>query len=86
MSLRQSVRVIGAGALIASGLVVATTAPGASAEPCPDVEVVFARGTADAGRLGGADAPPERPSALDLLTRPLVGLSSLDLRRLRLRV
>lgn len=53
MSLRQSVRFLGAGALIASGMAVATTAPTATAEPCPDVEVVFARGTAEAPGVGG---------------------------------
>lgn len=53
MSLRQSVRLLGAGALIASGLVVGTTAPAASAEPCPDVEVVFARGTGEPPGVGG---------------------------------
>lgn len=53
MSLRRSVRVLGAGVLIAAGLAVGTTAPSASAEPCPDVEVVFARGTAEAPGVGG---------------------------------
>lgn len=53
MSLRRSVRLLGAGALIAAGLAVGTTAPSASAEPCPDVEVVFARGTAEAPGVGG---------------------------------
>ena len=53
MSIRQSVRFLGAGALIASGLVAATAVPAASAEPCPDVEVVFARGTAEAPGVGG---------------------------------
>lgn len=53
MSLRRSVRLLGAGALIAAGLAVGTTAPSTSAEPCPDVEVVFARGTAEAPGVGG---------------------------------
>jgi hypothetical protein len=53
MSLRRSVHLLGAGALIAAGLAVGTTAPSASAEPCPDVEVVFARGTAEAPGVGG---------------------------------
>ncbi len=52
MSLRQSVRVLGAGALIASGMAVGA-APAATAEPCPDVEIVFARGTAEAPGVGG---------------------------------
>ncbi|KAA0108774.1 cutinase family protein [Mycolicibacterium sp. P9-22] len=53
MSLRRSVRFLGAGALITAGLAVGTTAPAASAEPCPDVEVVFARGTSEAPGVGG---------------------------------
>ena len=53
MSLRQSVRFLGAVALIASGMVIGTVAPAASAEPCPDVEVIFARGTSEAPGVGG---------------------------------
>lgn len=53
MNLRQSVRFLGAAALIASGLVAGTAAPVAGAEPCPDVEVVFARGSAEAPGVGG---------------------------------
>lgn len=53
MNIRRSVRFLGAGALIASGLAAGATAPAASAEPCPDVEVVFARGTAEAPGVGG---------------------------------
>lgn len=51
-SLRMSARL----AAIASTLVCATTtvavAPPAAADPCPDIEVVFARGTNDAPGLG----------------------------------
>ena len=36
--------------------------------------------------LGGADALPSRPGVIDLLTSPLVGLSALDLRRIRRRL
>ena len=69
------------------GVPLATTAPAVllRAEPATGAILATAR-AALAGRLGGADAPPERPSALDLLTSPLVGLSSLDLRRLRRRL
>lgn len=43
-----------ASAVLASGAVLASTAaPSASAEPCPDVEVVFARGTAEPPGVGG---------------------------------
>ncbi|MDO4244090.1 MAG: PD-(D/E)XK nuclease family protein [Actinomyces sp.] len=38
------------------------------------------------GRLGQAGRPPERAAALALLTSPLIGLSTLDLRRLRRRL
>lgn len=53
MSIRRVAQCVGAGALLASGMVVATAAPAASAQPCPDVEVVFARGTAEAPGVGG---------------------------------
>lgn len=53
MSLRRSAQFLGAGALIASGMAVGTTVPTASAEPCPDVEIVFARGTSEAPGVGG---------------------------------
>ncbi len=53
MSVGRIARFLGSGALIASGMVAAATAPAATAEPCPDVEVVFARGTAEAPGVGG---------------------------------
>ncbi|OPE55210.1 cutinase family protein, partial [Mycolicibacterium diernhoferi] len=34
-------------------MAVGTTVPTASAEPCPDVEIVFARGTSEAPGVGG---------------------------------
>ncbi len=53
MSLGQSARFLGAGALLTAGLAVGA-APVAAAEPaCPDVEVVFARGTSEAPGVGG---------------------------------
>ena len=53
MNIARSARILGAGALMTAG-VLAGTAPAASAEPaCPDVEVVFARGTAEAPGVGG---------------------------------
>lgn len=36
-----------------AGALLATPSPGAAAEPCPDVEVVFARGTFEPPGLGG---------------------------------
>lgn len=46
-------RVIGAASVAAAGLVTTpSAAPIASAEPCPDVELVFARGTNEAPGLG----------------------------------
>lgn len=44
-------RLVGAAAVGAA--VVVAPAPAASAEPCPDVEVVFARGTNEAPGIGG---------------------------------
>ena len=69
------------------GVPLAATAPAVllRAEPAARAILATAR-AALAGRLGSADAPPERSSALDLLTSPLVGLSMLDLRRLRRRL
>ena len=79
MSLRQSVRFLGAGALIASGLAVGT-APAATAEPCPDVEIVFARGTAEAPGVGGTGQAfaynfGRASSALFIMTVPFVAMS-----------
>ena len=46
-------RVIGAAAVTAGAVVMAAPVPSASAQPCPDVEVVFARGTAEPPGVGG---------------------------------
>ena len=40
-------RVLGAAVVATAGVLIGAPAPAASAEPCPDVEVVFARGTAE---------------------------------------
>src|SRR5689334_3780085 len=62
-SVRSAVAVVGAAASVATGLVVSTTAgpsgfvAAASADPCPQVEVVFARGRNErpgTGRVGTA--------------------------------
>lgn len=50
--MRVSTIVAVAGAAVAGSLL-GTPAPGASAEPCPDVEVVFARGTGEPPGVGG---------------------------------
>lgn len=69
------------------GVPLATTTPAVllRAEPAAGAILATARAALER-RLGGAQAPPERSSALDLLTSPLVGLSVLDLRRLRRRL
>lgn len=55
------------------------------AEPAAAALLDAARAAID-GRLGAVGEPPERAAAIDLLTSPLVGLSLLDLRRLRRRL
>jgi cutinase len=46
-------RVLGASVVAAGATFVCTSLPPASAAPCPDVEVVFARGTGEPPGLGG---------------------------------
>nr|WP_283251418.1 UrvD/REP family ATP-dependent DNA helicase [Actinomyces sp. 186855] len=66
------------------GVPLASTTPAVllRAEPAAAALLAAARAALE-GRLGDAGTPPERASALDLLTSPLIGLSVLDLRRLR---
>jgi hypothetical protein len=45
--------VVGAAAVLCTGALLSVPAPTASTEPCPDVEVVFARGTGEPPGLGG---------------------------------
>ena len=52
MSPRQLTRVLGVAAVTA-GALLAAPFPSAAAAPCPDVEVVFARGTFEPPGLGG---------------------------------
>ncbi|WP_123028365.1 cutinase family protein [Mycolicibacterium stellerae] len=52
MSPAQLTRLFGAAA-VATGALLATPIPSAAAAPCPDVEVVFARGTFEPPGLGG---------------------------------
>ena len=69
------------------GVPLATTTPAVllRAESAAGAVLSAARAALD-GRLGAQGEPPERSGALDLLTGPLVGLSALDLRRLRRRL
>ncbi len=45
--------IVGVAGAAVAGSLLWTPAPGASAEPCPDVEVVFARGTGEPPGVGG---------------------------------
>lgn len=53
MNLRVIGRALGAAVITAWAAVVGVAAPTASAQPCPDVEVVFARGTGEPAGVGG---------------------------------
>src|SRR5258705_1522775 len=81
--LRMSARL----AAIASALVCAATtfaiAPSATADPCPDIEVIFARGTNDAPGLGNpgqafADALRAQVGGRSLTTHPVNYPASYD--------
>jgi cutinase len=52
VSARQLARLFGVAA-VTTGALLATPIPSASAQPCPDVEVVFARGTFEPPGVGG---------------------------------
>ena len=60
------------GAVVAAGVYPLGAVPSASAQPCPDVEVVFARGTAEAPGLG-----PTGEAFVSAL-RSRIGTKSLD--------
>ena len=75
MIARQIPRLLAPAVVAASGVsasVLASAIPSASAEPCPDVQVVFARGTDDPPGLG-----PTGQAFVDSL-RQRVGAKSLD--------
>ena len=55
------------------------------AEPAAAALLAVARAGVEEA-LGDGTRPPERPAALDLLTSPLIGLTPMDLRRLRRRL
>jgi cutinase len=52
VSARQLTRFLGVAA-VTTGVLLAAPAPSAAAQPCPDVEVVFARGTFEPPGVGG---------------------------------
>src|SRR5262249_14333982 len=47
----------GAGAVMAASVLLGAPAPSASADPCPDVEVLFARGTGEPPGVGNVGQP-----------------------------
>lgn len=53
MKIRHIARLLGATVVTAGATVVSTSAPSASAAACPDVDVVFARGTGEPAGIGG---------------------------------
>lgn len=52
-TLRRLPALVGLAALVAGALVSSAPSPSASAAPCPDVEVVFARGSGEPPGIGG---------------------------------
>ncbi|WP_193046805.1 cutinase family protein [Mycolicibacterium baixiangningiae] len=53
MRVRQFGRFLGAVVMTTWAAMIGVAAPSASAQPCPDVEVVFARGSGEAAGVGG---------------------------------
>jgi hypothetical protein len=53
VALKVLTRVLGAMAVVMLGTLAGPAIPSASAEPCPDIETVFARGTFEAPGVGG---------------------------------
>jgi hypothetical protein len=53
MSVRRITRFIGAVTVAVGAVLLGAAVPSASAQPCPDVEVVFARGTGEPPGVGG---------------------------------
>ena len=53
MSARQIARVLGAAVVTTGAVLLGAPIPSASAQPCPDVELVFARGTSEPPGVGG---------------------------------
>lgn len=57
MIARRIARLAGALVLTSSAALLIAPLPSASAQPCPDIEVVFARGTAEPPGVGGTGQP-----------------------------
>jgi hypothetical protein len=53
MNVRRILRLVGAVTVALGAVMLGAAAPSASAQPCPDVEVVFARGTGEPPGVGG---------------------------------
>jgi cutinase len=53
MSVRRIARLLGTVAVAVGAVMLGAAVPSASAQPCPDVEVVFARGTGEPPGVGG---------------------------------
>ena len=53
MTFRRIARLVGAAILTTSAILLSAPVPFASAQPCPDVDVVFARGTGEPPGVGG---------------------------------
>jgi hypothetical protein len=53
MTVRYLAPLLGAASLAAAAILNATSVPHASAAPCPDAEIVFARGSGEAAGVGG---------------------------------
>jgi cutinase len=53
MTFRRIARLVGAAILTTSAILLSAPVPSASAQPCPDVDVVFARGTSEPPGVGG---------------------------------
>jgi len=53
MSVRRIARLLGTVAVAVGAVTLGAAVPSASAQPCPDVEVVFARGTGEPPGVGG---------------------------------
>jgi cutinase len=54
---RRLTTAVGVAAVAATSALLSTPAPSASADPCPDVEVVFARGSGEPPGIGGVGGP-----------------------------
>jgi cutinase len=54
---RRFAGAVGGGAMLSASVLLSAPAPAASADPCPDVEVVFARGSGEPPGLGSVGGP-----------------------------